>query len=237
MTEEKNKFLFLKIDKYIKKIYKVFRKINKEKKYIFGVEYNNKKLRDKLVSQKKELENVVRKYEILLNESNSNKKDVIKISESNEESSLLDGYVKDYKKMYDLMINSEVFDDLMKGFGVKGSSGKSKIESMICFVRMIGNGVTFADILYVYLEQKRVCLGESERNIIDAVNFYYKKTYALSYEVLLFPNQGIDSKFDKSIMKDINVRNGVFKEYTDVYTPAVMRDSKKIEKRALVKGK
>ena len=143
---------------------------------------------------------------------------------------------KIYNRLYEAMAQSNILRELMEKFSINFDNNDNEISNMICFVRMIGNGVTFADVLYIFLEQKCVVLGHKEKLFVDELNKFYRNIYAIHYDVVIFPNYDLDKKFNKMLMKDNTRRSEIFKFYSDVFVPAVMRNSKNVEKRAIVNG-
>ena len=210
--------------------------------------YQKLKLQDEVL--KKNVAELKLQIEQTNNEIKDLQDEIIHLSEKNKEISILvedrsglvtecandfeDG-IHEYRELFIKMSTSELLRKLMQGFGICfGTNRKDYIFDMISFIRMIGNGVTFADILYSYLEENCVELGENEQLFITELNQFYRKVYGLHYDVVLLPNPKLDNKFDKNTMKDNINRNGVFKYYSAVYVPAVFRNQNNIEKRAIV---
>jgi len=193
-----------------------------------------------LKTQKNQLNNEIEelKYEIsrlrIKEETTPVNARVVSYIECNDE---FEENIQEYKELFMKMSDSELLRKLMTGFGISfGDSRKVFISDMINFVRMIGNGVSFTDILYSYLEEKNSELGENERIFITELNLFYRKVYGLNYDVVLMPDSKLDNRFDKLTMKDNVKRNDVFKYYSAVYVPAILRKQNNIEKRAIVKA-
>ena len=90
-------------------------------------------------------------------------------------------------------------------------------------------------MLYQFYENEAIALDDDDLTFIEEVNNYYKEMYGLPYDVLIVP-EGESDKFDKNIMRDLNKPNEPFMRFSEVYTPAIMRDQRNVEKRMIVKG-
>ena len=133
------------------------------------------------------------------------------------------------------MYKCKTLQDYIKGFGMEVSKDGNDIQSMISFIGVFGNQTTFAPMLYQFYENEAIALDDDDLTFIEEVNNYYKEMYGLPYDVLIVP-EGESDKFDKNIMRDLNKPNEPFMRFSEVYTPAIMRDQRNVEKRMIVKG-
>ncbi len=194
------------------------RKCGEENDKLKRINANNKMLIQKLTNENKILEQKSRENEKL------NQKMNYAISSDETEP---------YRVLYESMQKSEMFNELMMRFGIEINRGFGDISNIVCFVRMIGNGVTFSNIIYSYFESKKFSIKNEERLVFNQINLFYRNTYDLDYETIVLP---VNNIFNKNIMKDNNNRNQLFKYYDEIYAPAIMRNSKDVERMAIVRG-
>ena len=140
-----------------------------------------------------------------------------------------------YKNMLLLMYKCESLQEYVKAFGMDVNKKGNDMQSVVSFVSLFGNQTTFAPLLYQFYENNGKVLDDDDYAFIDEVNCYYKKTYGFEYDILVLPENS-SGRFDKEFMKDKENPNSPFMRYSEVYTPAVMRDQKNVEKRMVVKG-
>ena len=123
----------------------------------------------------------------------------------------------------------------VKGFGMDETKEGNDFQSVVSFISLFGNQMTFAGLLYSFYEEQETKLDADDCEFIKAINLYYRKRYGITYDVLVIPEGG-NERFEKEMMKDKGKPNDVFSKISEVYAPAVMRKETAVEKRMIVKG-
>ena len=202
------------------------------KEQIHGLETDNKALRDKVHGLEVDNKALEEKMNCKVDELSN----IIQ-----DKSNAWASAIEQYQKLMLLMYQCDSLKPLIEGFGMDVSKNATDYKSVLSFVGMLGNELTFAAYLYNFWDGlkstngNRKALDRNDYKFIDALNQYYEEIYGLGYDIIYYP-QGSDNRFNKELMKDIESSNRVFQRYSDVYVPAVMRDGSHVEKMMKVKG-
>lgn len=147
------------------------------------------------------------------------------------------------------------FDDLAKPYVELGLAIKncdsiknllSHVESLsntadiIKFISIVGNEFKFAIDIYTEMKKSKsiskMPIDDSEKNVIELINNFYKSSKNIEYDILVIPNFP-DNKFNKVYLKDFDKPAATdFKFFECVYVPVVMKDEKNAAFHAVVKG-
>lgn len=176
------------------------------------------------------------------NLKNSNQRNIQKIQKlENERNRILydreelKNAVNQYIPLMKAVFDCDELEGLLRTFSIDRSKDIYNISNLIGFVGLIGNGTTFADVLYRYLENNKMPLQKSIVMVAKTLNEFYIDKYDLDYNVVDIPDMD-KRNYNKAIMKDFDRRTSIFKYYDEIYTPIIMRNREDVERLALVHG-
>ena len=207
--------------------------------------YSGKEYQRKIQILKRQNEGLKRQVD-LLEASNQKNLDRIEKLESeiqnhNHESEIsyntkeVENAVKQYIPLISVVFECDELEGLLKGFGIDRNKSIYDISNLIGFVGLVGNGTTFANLLYAYLESNKVPLQKNIIGVAEKINEFYIDRYGLDYNVVDIPNMDTRT-YNKKTMKDYDRRTSIFMYYDEIYTPIIMRNKNDVERLALVHG-
>lgn len=115
-----------------------------------------------------------------------------------------------------------------------------RMENQMKFIRQVGRDQGFATELYnglrLHKSTTKEPLTDSERDLVDAVNVFYRLNDGYDYDVMVIPSRG--DKFNKMMHQDLEkASSSAFLGFLEIYVPSLMSDEKTVTFKAIVKGK
>ncbi len=148
-----------------------------------------------------------------------------------------DDLAKPYVDLGQAVLTSFAARELLHDYG---DLNKNDAKNIIKFISFVGSERNFAIELYncmrKYQAVQKEGLTRADKAMIQAVNLFYQVRDGIEFEVMVLPEE--NQKFNAGKVQDLEKPgNTRYREYTEVYVPAIMKDESTVAFQAVVKGK
>lgn len=147
----------------------------------------------------------------------------------------VESFVKPYLALAEKVLACESTKDKVQKF-----LPLNRMENQMRLIRQVGRDQAFATELYngmrLYKSTTKEPLTQADRDLVQAVNVFYRLNDGFDYDVMVIPSVG--DKFSKMTHQDLEkASSSAFLGFSEIYVPALMTDEKTVSFKAIVKGK